>query len=130
MPHITQIAAMEISSREKPISLGAQQTTGIVYSGGFMSVQGSQVPSVDIQSTLEKFCHWFKQLKNVILVAHNGRKFDFLVLLERFRFHTCTGTSTCTCNICVKRHCDVTTFRVFISLATRHKLVEVGLHVS
>ena len=91
MPHITQIAAANVSTRasfntyvtpKQPIAFGAQQVTGIVYSGGTMTVHGKQVEPKPIQAALVDFCSWLEQFENVILIAHNGRKFDFPVLVS------------------------------------------------
>lgn len=89
MPHITQIAAVEPGSRSSfdsytiptvPISPEAQQVTGIVKTGpNSMSVKG-----LPIRSSLEQFIAWLNMFSNVILVAHNGRRFDFPVLLSAF----------------------------------------------
>lgn len=93
MPDITQIAAVNVTSGatfntyvvpKKPISFGAQQTTGIVYSGGHMTVHGTQVEAIGILPALEKFCLWLKQFSYILLMAHNGRKFDYPVLVVAY----------------------------------------------
>lgn len=76
IPDITQIAAVEVKSGasfntyvvpKKPISLGAQQTTGIVYSGGIMTVHGSNVAPQPISLSLKSFTDWLQKFKNVVL---------------------------------------------------------------
>ena len=94
MPHITQIAATEPGSKSTfdtyiiqtlPVSLEAQQITGIAKTGPTtMAVHGQPVQSVQIKSVLNKFVTWLKKFPNVILVAHNGRRFDFHVLVSAF----------------------------------------------
>jgi DNA polymerase III alpha subunit (gram-positive type) len=93
IPDITQIAAVEVKSGasfntyvvpKKPISLGAQQTTGIVYSGGIMTVHGANVAPQPISLSLKSFTDWLQKFKNVVLMAHNGRKFDFPVLVTAY----------------------------------------------
>ena len=94
MPHITQIAATEPGSKSTfdtyiiptlPVSLEAQQITGIAKTGPTtMAVHGQPVQSVQIKSALNKFVTWLKKFPNVILVAHNGRRFDFPVLVSAF----------------------------------------------
>ena len=94
MPHITQIAATEPGSKSMfdtyiiptlPVSLEAQQIIGIAKTGPTsMAVHGQPVQSVQIKSALNKFVTWLKKFPNVILVAHNGRRFDFPVLVSAF----------------------------------------------
>ena len=92
MPHITQIAAKESGSEKTfniyvmptvPISFEAQQITGILKTGQTtISVHGEPVESIKIISALEKFLKWLQKCHYVILVAHNGRRFDFPVLIS------------------------------------------------
>ena len=92
--HITQIATLEPGSKSTvvtyiiptlPISLEAQQITGIAKTGPTtMAVHGQPVQSVQIKSVLSKFVTCLKKFQNVILVAHNGRRFDFPVLVSAF----------------------------------------------
>ncbi|KAL4236484.1 hypothetical protein ACF0H5_004870 [Mactra antiquata] len=90
MPHITQIAAREVSSGsefstyifpKEPISQGAQQTTGMCVSDGVMYVKGAVVETVSLQCAFDNFLKWLKRYNNIMIVAHNGRKFDFTILL-------------------------------------------------
>ena len=91
MPHITQIAAMEIRSRDKfgvyskpllPISAEAQRVTGIYMDDrGGMIVNGEKVDCYPIHSAIKQLCNWLKKYSNVFLVAHNGRRIDFPVLM-------------------------------------------------
>jgi DNA polymerase III epsilon subunit-like protein len=94
MPQITQIAAMEIKSGEPfstyvtptvPISREATSVTGISMGNGEMMVNGKQVQSVSISLAVEKMTSWFSKFKNVCLVAHNGRRFDFPVLVSTMK---------------------------------------------
>ena len=51
-----------------------------------MSVHGQPVESVRIISALEKFLKWPQKFHNIILVAHNGRRFPgFIDSLAVFR---------------------------------------------
>lgn len=92
-PHITQIAAVEVESGmtfdtyvipKIPISPEAQQLTGISCDNQHtcMFVNNSQVASSNITNALKSFCKWLKKFQNVIIVAHNGREFDFPILLS------------------------------------------------
>lgn len=91
MPHLTQIAAREVNSGSEfstyvtpklPISEGAQQTTGIrMADNNVMYVSGTIVETVNIQCAVENFIKWLKKYNSVVLVAHNGRRFDFSVLV-------------------------------------------------
>lgn len=91
-PHITQIAAVEPQSKKQfnvyvkpkvPIAESAQQVTGIVCSNsGEMTVRGEPVQSYGIGEALDKFWKYLRQFSSPILVAHNGRRFDFPVLVS------------------------------------------------
>ncbi|XP_062615434.1 uncharacterized protein LOC134277168 [Saccostrea cucullata] len=93
MPHITQLAALELKTGsvyntyilpKVPITEEAMNTTGIVVNSDLdkMTVHGKEVDAVNITSALTDFLTWFKVFQDVVLVAHNGRKFDFLVLMS------------------------------------------------
>lgn len=87
-PHITQLAAKEISSGSSfnryiipkiPISPSAERVTKMtVADESSMMVNGISVEAVSIQSVVSDFTTKFN---NVVLVAHNGRRFDFPVLI-------------------------------------------------
>lgn len=91
MPHITQIGAVEMESGEAfstyvlpkiSIEPGAEQATGKVYDGTSVFANGLKVAAVPIREALLNFLKWLSTLRNceVVLVAHNGRVFDFRVL--------------------------------------------------
>ncbi|KAK3108256.1 hypothetical protein FSP39_004267 [Pinctada imbricata] len=91
MPHITQIAAVEFETGtlfntytvpKLPITEAAMKVTGIVSNSGKMTVHGKDVYSEHITAGLNKFLEWLQIYNNVILVAHNGRRFDFPVLMN------------------------------------------------
>lgn len=106
MPHITQVAAHVVGSGSSystyvqpklPISVEAQRVTGIAVDfNNNICVNGNIVPSVRIQQAISGLENWLQQFNNVFLVAHNGRRFDFPVLLtavekikESERFFKC-----------------------------------------
>ena len=89
MPHITQIACVESEHQDEfstyvtpkmPMDAGAEKATGIVFDGKCLIVKGKKVDTVGIREMLEKLLDWLRQYRNVLLVAHNGRVFDFRVL--------------------------------------------------
>lgn len=45
-----------------------------------MTVKGSPVDAFQIVEALYKFIEFLKKIDSVILIAHNGRVFDFRVL--------------------------------------------------
>lgn len=80
---------MECKSKEQfsryvcpglPISSEAERVTGITWSGGVLSYLGEPVQFVKIKTALEDFLDWMQKFQNVVIVAHNGRTFDFRVL--------------------------------------------------
>ncbi|XP_053389294.1 uncharacterized protein LOC123543346 isoform X2 [Mercenaria mercenaria] len=87
---ITQIAASDQSGKTfnvyvnpvQPISPEATTVTGISFVNGEMKVRGQIVQSVHVKDAVSKFLSWLEQFKNVVLCAHNGRRFDFLILVE------------------------------------------------
>ena len=96
MPHITQIAASMIGcgkefstyvSPKVPIAMTAQQITGIIYNNsGIMTARGQQVQPKPFGPAIDNFCKWLEHVGKddvpVYLIAHNGRKFDFPVLIS------------------------------------------------
>lgn len=91
MPHITQIGAVEMESGEAfstyvlpkiSIEPEAEQATGTVYDGTSVFAHGLKNAAVPIREALSNFLKWLSTLRNceVVLVAHNGRVFDFRVL--------------------------------------------------
>lgn len=90
MPHITQVAASNIHTSDnlniyvKPgcsITPDAQKITGISMSGCSIYVHGKVVETVTIKTALNQLLSWLNKFNNVYLVAHNGRRFDFPVLI-------------------------------------------------
>lgn len=91
IPHITQISAIDYDTGDTfdkyvtpkmPITTTAQQVTGIVVTDSFMKVHGTLVESLPIKEALHQFIKWLESKSNVFLIAHNGRRFDFPVLLS------------------------------------------------
>ncbi|XP_055995767.1 uncharacterized protein LOC125668954 isoform X2 [Ostrea edulis] len=92
VPHITQMAAHELHSGASfsvyvipslPISSSSQQVTGIAMNGSnCMTVNGRPVEALDIHGAFDGFIKWIKSFPNAVLISHNGRRFDFPVLLK------------------------------------------------
>lgn len=94
MPHITQIAAVNSNTKEQfsryvapdlPITPMAEKVTSITWSGGVLCYRGEPVDFVRIKTALEDFLEWLEKFPTVVIVAHNGRTFDFRVLCRGFR---------------------------------------------
>ena len=88
IPHITQIAAQDFSTGDSfnayvnpklPISDEAEKVTGIVWDGTSLFVSGNKVVCLKIREALNQFLQWLKQFPNPVLIAHNGKTFDFKV---------------------------------------------------
>ncbi|WAR24663.1 hypothetical protein MAR_038332, partial [Mya arenaria] len=94
MPHITQLAAVELSSGqtfncyilpEISISDNSQQVTGISMVGDReMMVDGRPLTPSSWKSASIDFLNWLKKHENAFLVAHNGRRFDFPVIMSAY----------------------------------------------
>ena len=89
IPHITQIAVEDMATREKfscyvkpliPITAEAEKITVVSWNGTEMTVKNSHVDAIPIVEALGKFLEFLKKFDSVILIAHNGRVFDFRVL--------------------------------------------------
>ena len=93
-PKITQIAASDITGRRtfsqyvlptEPITPGAQKATGLSVSGDNLLHQGQPVEATDIKTALRRFCAWLKKNQNNVLIAQNGREFDFPILVNELK---------------------------------------------
>lgn len=91
LPQMTQIAAVELKSGSQfqtyvtpiiEISREATDVTGIAMVNGEMTVNGQVVPSIPVKSAVDKFTTWISKFKNVCIVAHNGRRFDFPIFVS------------------------------------------------
>lgn len=94
LPQITQISAVEVVSGQQfntyvkptvPIEKKATSVTGISYSEGQMTVNGTEVQTVNIRSAVDNMINWLSKFNNVCLVAHNGRRFDFPILVTTLK---------------------------------------------
>ncbi|KAK3092293.1 hypothetical protein FSP39_000903, partial [Pinctada imbricata] len=95
MPHITQIAAMEMESGESfneyifpkvPISFEASYITGFTVSeDNKFKVHGEEVNAVFLKEGLNRFISWVQKFSNAVLIAHNGRRFDFPITMNAVR---------------------------------------------
>ncbi|KAK3105392.1 hypothetical protein FSP39_024132 [Pinctada imbricata] len=83
MPHITQIAAVEMHSGNQftcyvlpkvPIEASAEKVTGIVFDGTDLFVNGQKVDAWTISDAIGKLLEWLGQFNTVVLIAHNGRE--------------------------------------------------------
>lgn len=97
MPHITQLCVHEPQSRKTfsrfvlpkiQISEGAEEVTKICVqqtpSGPIMLSHGIQVEHCSITQAVKDLIAWLRtnNFKNNIMIAHNGRKFDFPILMH------------------------------------------------
>ena len=54
--------------------------TGISWDDFKLTVNGKEVQAVPISQALLEFFEWLQQFDNTVLVAHNGKRFDFRIL--------------------------------------------------
>jgi DNA polymerase III epsilon subunit-like protein len=89
MPHITQLACLDTIHKTEfstyvipqiPIDVGAEKATGIIFDGSKLKVKGEEVIALKVKDALTQFLDYLKKFDDVVLVAHNGRVFDFRVL--------------------------------------------------
>ena len=66
----------------KPIGKTASAVNGITCHSGQMAYLGKPVKSETPLVALQTFIHWLEECKPVVLVAHNGRKFDAPLILR------------------------------------------------
>lgn len=67
---------------KSPISAKATAVTGLHVASGQLFYQQTKVNSVDIQTCLTEFNIWLKNFPNPILVCHNGKVFDSVILMR------------------------------------------------
>ncbi|CAC5416302.1 unnamed protein product [Mytilus coruscus] len=89
IPHITQIAAVKHETGSQfscyvvpkaPISSGAEDITRIVWDGTNLRLKRKVVAALQIFEALSNFFLWLQKFNNAVLIAHNGKKFDFRIL--------------------------------------------------
>ncbi|KAH3853569.1 hypothetical protein DPMN_096097 [Dreissena polymorpha] len=104
MPDITQIATVHLKTGFKfstyvkttvQISSEAQKVIGISVDD-HDRINGGSVDSVSIKTTLHDCMMWLAKFPRVIVVAHNGRRFDFPVLVSALLNTHCFETF-CNC---------------------------------
>ncbi|XP_069129806.1 uncharacterized protein [Argopecten irradians] len=92
MPQITQIAAHVVDTGEVynsyilptiPIEEEASKVTGIsINSNGELIANENKKDTFSIADGLQNFCEFLEKYQNPILIAHNGRRFDFPVIVN------------------------------------------------
>ena len=68
-----------------PITTNASDVTGIVMHEDQMFVNGREVETVDVSTALKNLCDFVQKYRNVIIVAHNGKQFDFPILISNMQ---------------------------------------------
>ncbi|XP_060562490.1 uncharacterized protein LOC132722076 [Ruditapes philippinarum] len=91
-PHITQIAAKHVGTENSfncyvlpklPMSASAERVTKIIVTNSIdMCVDGVPVETKTIQTALRDFLIWLNQFRYVFLIAHNGKRFDFPIVVN------------------------------------------------
>jgi hypothetical protein len=97
IPHITQLAAMELTSGKKfscfiwpkvPISVEAGAITKIAAKEKdgkrVMTYRSQEVPFCSLTIAIDNLCVWLEkcQWRHILFAAHNGRRFDSKVLID------------------------------------------------
>jgi DNA polymerase III alpha subunit (gram-positive type) len=95
IPHITQIAAVEMSNGSTfnkyviqiiPITSAVENVTKIIMvNEKVMAVDGVTVKPVPLHVALNRFLSWLETFDNIYIIAHNGRRFDFIVLTAAYK---------------------------------------------
>lgn len=63
------------------ISEEASRVTGLCHEAGEFKVNGERKKAVGIGDGFRDFFNWLKKFTSIVLIAHNGRRFDFPVLV-------------------------------------------------
>ena len=74
-----------------PITTSATAVTGLYVSGGELFCHKEKVQTVDIESCLSDFILWLKSFEKPVLVCHNGKVFDAVILMRTFLNHPACG---------------------------------------
>ena len=88
-----------------PITAEAEKIAGIPWNGTEMTVKNSHVDAIPIVEALGKFLEFLKKFHIVILIAHNGRVFDFRVLsyaISRIKMYEMFLKYVLACNVSLK----------------------------
>ena len=65
-----------------PISTKATAVIGLHVVSGQLFYNTTKVDSVNIQTCLIDFNNWLKDITKPLLVCHNGKKFDSIILVK------------------------------------------------
>ena len=65
-----------------PINTKATAVTGLHVVSGQLFYNTTKVDSVNIQTCLIDFNNWLKDITKPLLVCHNGKKFDSIILVK------------------------------------------------
>lgn len=74
-----------------PITTSATVVTGLYVSGGEIFCHKDKVQTVDIESRLNDFIWWLKSFEKPVLVCHNRKVFDDLILMRTSLNHPACG---------------------------------------
>ena len=136
---ITQIAATcdgtsfnQYITPDKKINKVASEITGITYRDGVLRYFGKPVPSVPVKIGMESFLSWLSNLpKPVLLIAHNGERFDSRRLSAVKSFSvTCKGHCMSHCDM-VEDYVDTFPFyRQIYPQLEKHKQDFFGTNIT
>ncbi|ELU14671.1 hypothetical protein CAPTEDRAFT_186863 [Capitella teleta] len=96
-PHVTQFAVEEFGGQRRSfmtyvlpkiaMTADAETITGVTVvespTGRKMFAHGKELPAVDLSKAINDFINWLEETgqSSAIMVAHNGKRFDFPVLM-------------------------------------------------
>lgn len=80
-----------------PIHPKATEVTGLYVAGGQLFHKQSPVVSVSLKKCVAEFVEWLKTFHNPLLVCHNARSFDSVILVKAFSKFREFALEACIC---------------------------------
>lgn len=107
-----------------PIHPKATEVTGLYVAGGQLFQKQSPVVSVSLKKCVAEFVEWLKTFHNPLLVCHNGRSFDSVILVKTFSKFREFALEACICGFVD----TLSVFREHLPGRTTYKLESLVKH--
>lgn len=80
-----------------PIHPKTTEVAGLYVAGGQLFHKQSPVVSVSLKKCVAEFVHWLKTFHKPLLVCHNGRSLDYVILVKTFSKFPEFALEACIC---------------------------------